>query len=266
MLPQSRSYDVLAREFRWQVPAQFNIGVEVCDRWAERDPDKLAIVAADASGRARDISYGWLRETSNRIANALVMGVAPRFRYVLLSDLLLAEMSDEQVEAVFAHELGHVAHRHMIWYLVFIKVLILALAAIALALHNGGIIGYLLGRHADALPYRADAPRGLDLYAYETVPRLYGQFLAYALYRWEIIMRESAIFGILGVLTLGYFIDAAITELRLDTAVVLIIVTGLLSVGVDTFSRWLRRRLRVEHRPVRLSAADVETRSARPCA
>ena len=66
--------------------------------------------------------------TQSRLANALVMGVTPRFRYVLLSDLLLQEMSDEQIEAVFAHELGHVVHRHMIWYLVFMKVLILALA------------------------------------------------------------------------------------------------------------------------------------------
>jgi len=138
-------------------------------------------------------------------------------------------------------------------------------AAIALALHNGGIIGYLLGRHADGLPYRADAPRGLDLYAYETVPRLYGQFLAYALYRWEIIVRESAIFGILGVLTLGYFIDAAITELRLDVAVVLIVVTGLLSIGIDTLSRWLRRRLRIENRPVRLSAGGAPVGSNPAC-
>jgi phosphonate transport system permease protein len=130
-------------------------------------------------------------------------------------------------------------------------------AAIALALHNGGIIGYLLGRHADALAYRADAPRGLNLYLYETVPRLYGQFLAYALYRWEIIVRESAIFGILGVLTLGYFIDAAIAELRLDIAVVLIAATGLLSIGIDALSRALRRRLRIEDRPVRLSAGPA---------
>jgi acetyl-CoA synthetase len=70
MLPESRSYDELTREFRWQIPARFNIGVEVCDRWAERDPGRLAIVAATPDGRTQDVSYGWLRETSNRLANA----------------------------------------------------------------------------------------------------------------------------------------------------------------------------------------------------
>ena len=72
MLTQSRSYDELVREFRWRVPAQFNIGIEVCDRWAEREPDKLAIVAAHPGGRTQEVSYGWLRETSNRLANALI--------------------------------------------------------------------------------------------------------------------------------------------------------------------------------------------------
>jgi phosphonate transport system permease protein len=32
-------------------------------------------------------------------------------------------------------------------------------AAIALAVHNGAIVGYLMGRHADALDYRATIPR-----------------------------------------------------------------------------------------------------------
>ncbi len=126
-------------------------------------------------------------------------------------------------------------------------------AIIALSLHNGAIIGYLLGRHADALEYRPDAPRGLNLYAYETVPRLYGQFLAYMLYRWEIILRESAIFGILGVATLGYYVDAAIAELRLDVAVFLIFAVAALSMTVDSLSRWLRRRLRIEMLPTRLA-------------
>ena len=63
-------------------------------------------------------------------------------------------------------------------------------AIIALSPAQWGIVGYLMGRHADTLQYRPDAPTGLNLYAYETVPRLYGQFLAYMLYRWEIIVRE----------------------------------------------------------------------------
>ncbi|MCB4805960.1 phosphonate transport system permease protein [Methylobacterium brachiatum] len=126
-------------------------------------------------------------------------------------------------------------------------------AILALALHNAGIVAYLMGRHADALPYRADAPTGLNLYAYETVPRLYGQFLAYLLYRWELILRESAIFGILGVTTLGFYVDAAISELRLDVAVVLIAATALVTVAVDALSRGLRRSLRIDTLPTRLS-------------
>jgi len=137
-------------------------------------------------------------------------------------------------------------------------------AIIALSLHNGAIVGYLMGRHADVLDYRPDAPRGVNLYCYETMPRLYGQFLAYALYRWEIILRESAIFGILGVATLGYYIDAAISEFRLDVAIVLILVTALLSMTVDALSRGLRRRLRIDGMPTRLSAAPDEIRPGRP--
>ena len=130
-------------------------------------------------------------------------------------------------------------------------------AILALALHNAGIIGYLLGRQADELVYRADAPRGIDLYAYETVPRLYGQFLAYLLYRWELIIRESAIFGILGVATLGFYVDAAISEFRLDVAVVVIAATAILTVAVDALSRRLRKSLRINSLPTRLSTAEA---------
>jgi phosphonate transport system permease protein len=126
-------------------------------------------------------------------------------------------------------------------------------AILALSLHNGAIIAHLLGRQADdvARTLRIDAPRGLNLYLYELQPRLFGPFLALCLYRWEIILRESAILGILGVKTLGFHIDSAVAELRLDRVMVLIAATAILTIAVDAASRTLRARLKAETVPTR---------------
>ena len=120
---------------------------------------------------------------------------------------------------------------------------------VALAIHNGAIIGHLIGRYADRLALRPDAPRGLDLYGYEVVPRIYGQFLAFLFYRWEVIMRETAILGILGIATLGFYIDSAFADLRFDRAMVLILITAMLNIGVDVLSRTIRARLRLTMTP-----------------
>jgi phosphonate transport system permease protein len=118
-------------------------------------------------------------------------------------------------------------------------------AILALALHNGAIIAHLLGRQASQLVpnLRIDRPHGVNLYAYELVPRLSGPFFAYLLYRGEIILRESMILGILGIATLGFFIDSAIAELRLDRAVILIIGMILTTAVVDYASRSIRRMI-----------------------
>lgn len=120
-------------------------------------------------------------------------------------------------------------------------------AVVALALHNGGIIGHLVGRRSNEIPLRQDAPGGMNRYAYEVAPRVYGPFLALLFYRWEIIMRETAILGILGIATLGFYVDSAIQELRFDRAMVLILITALLNIGVDILARHLRARLHLSH-------------------
>src|SRR5262245_13703761 len=106
MLPESRSYETLVREFRWPTPAQFNIGVEVCDRWAERDPGRLALIAVGADGRAQDVSYGWLRETSNRLANALVANGVMRGDRVAI---LLPQAPEVAAIHVAIYKLGAIA-------------------------------------------------------------------------------------------------------------------------------------------------------------
>ncbi|SFU77390.1 PhnE/PtxC family ABC transporter permease [Halomonas korlensis] len=120
-------------------------------------------------------------------------------------------------------------------------------AVVALAIHNGGIIGHLIGRRSNEVSLRPDAPRGIERYAFELTPRLYGPFLAFLFYRWEIIMRETAILGILGIATLGFYVDSAIQEIRFDRAMVLIVITALLNIGVDILARRLRNRLRLRH-------------------
>jgi phosphonate transport system permease protein len=118
-------------------------------------------------------------------------------------------------------------------------------AIVALALHNGAIIAHLTGRHSSAIPARPDSPHGVNLYAYEVLPRVYGQFLAFLFYRWEVILRETAILGILGIHTLGFYVDSAIADIRFDRAMFLIVITACLNIAVDALSRTIRARLKL---------------------
>jgi len=123
-------------------------------------------------------------------------------------------------------------------------------AIIALSLHNGGIIAHLVGRFTDALPTGAQRLRVADRYFYEVLPQVYPQFLAFLFYRWEVILRETAILGMLGIATLGFYVDSAFADIRFDRAVVLILVTAALNIAVDAVSRrvraWLRLRTTFE--------------------
>ena len=122
-------------------------------------------------------------------------------------------------------------------------------AILALGIHNGAIIGHLLGRYTDEINLRVDASRGATLYFYEVLPRIYRQFLAFLFYRWEVILRETAILGILGIATLGFYIDSAFETFRFDVALSLILVSAALNMAVDQFARYLRRRLQLKTTP-----------------
>jgi STE24 endopeptidase len=55
--------------------------------------------------------------THGTMVNGAVMGIAGPLRYILLTDALLDHLHPEQVEAVTAHEIGHVRRRHIPWLL-----------------------------------------------------------------------------------------------------------------------------------------------------
>ena len=117
-------------------------------------------------------------------------------------------------------------------------------AVIALAIHNGALIGYLTGRSSNEIQLRLDAPgRRVDRYFYELLPRSYPAFLSFMLYRWEVIMRETAILGILGIQTIGFYVDSAIQEIRFDVALLLILVAALMNILVDLLSRRIQQHV-----------------------
>lgn len=119
-------------------------------------------------------------------------------------------------------------------------------AICALFLHNGAILSYLTASNVNhlELPFDSSSSR-VNRYLYEVLPRSYGQFLAFLFYRWEVIMRESAILGILGIATLGHHIDSAITRDHLDTALLLIVIAAILNMVIDSLSQVIRKRLHI---------------------
>ena len=184
--------------------------------------------------------------------DTLVLSTAALLATAILA-LLLFPLVSPQFGNRFSRGAGHlfliIMRTTPEFLLAFILLLLLGPSMlpgiIALALHTGAIVAYLTGRFTLYLPARADRPRGVQGYAWDTLPRIYPNVLALLLYRWEIIMRETAILGILGITTLGYYVDAAFAEFRFDRALVLIGLAVALNLLVDSLSRGLRRRLRL---------------------
>ncbi|MBW2064130.1 MAG: M48 family metalloprotease [Deltaproteobacteria bacterium] len=54
-----------------------------------------------------------------RMMTAGIMGIVPRYRYILVTDALLDMLDVDELKAVLAHEVGHAKYRHMLFYVLF---------------------------------------------------------------------------------------------------------------------------------------------------
>ncbi|TDR94882.1 acyl-CoA synthetase [Enterovirga rhinocerotis] len=106
MLKAGSTYDEVRDRFRWEVPEHYNIGTDVCDRWAEADPDRLALIEARADGSAREVSFRELRGLSNRFANLLRShGIGPGERV----GILLPQAVETAVAHIGTYKAGSIA-------------------------------------------------------------------------------------------------------------------------------------------------------------
>src|SRR5437762_10982301 len=70
MLTETADYSKLYRDFRWNVPARFNIATACCDRHAD-GTNRLALIYVDEDGATTRTSFDEVAEMSRRFANVL---------------------------------------------------------------------------------------------------------------------------------------------------------------------------------------------------
>ena len=73
---------------------------------------RLIVLSERAGTRVRGV-YKWHLSEKSKKANAALTGLGPT-RRIILADTLLDHYSDDEIEAVLAHELGHHVHRHIL--------------------------------------------------------------------------------------------------------------------------------------------------------
>ncbi|MBI3371282.1 MAG: AMP-binding protein [Betaproteobacteria bacterium] len=98
-------YEQLYREFRWQVPARFNLGWNCCGQWAA-DRTRFALYWEDESGEARAYTFSDIQQAANRLSNALIaLGVTRGERVAIL----LPQRPETAIAYIAIFQMGAIA-------------------------------------------------------------------------------------------------------------------------------------------------------------
>jgi STE24 endopeptidase len=130
-------------------------------------------------------------DTGHLMVNACVTGILPGFRYVLLSDALIESLSPLETAAVFGHEIGHIVHRHLLYFAFFFMG---SLGVLSLLATGVSMADPLVSQLAWLTPWRPSLPSELS----EGI----GLLIALGLYFWVIFgqisrrfERQADVFG-----------------------------------------------------------------------
>jgi phosphonate transport system permease protein len=119
--------------------------------------------------------------------------------------------------------------------------------ALALALHTSGVLGRLFAEALENAPpapeqaLRGSGAGALAAFAYGTLPLVAPQWLAYALYRWEMNIRMASVLGFVGAGGLGQMLYYHLSIFQQARAATALLATFVLVLAVDALSaRWRR--------------------------
>ncbi|UCD80527.1 MAG: acyl-CoA synthetase [Desulfobacterales bacterium] len=105
MLKSGRNYREVYDSFRWEVPDDYNIGVDICDKWA-RQRYRLALIYEDENGQVEKYTFWDLKRLSNRLANGLkACGLDAGDRF----GILLPQCPQTALSHIAAYKIGAIA-------------------------------------------------------------------------------------------------------------------------------------------------------------
>ena len=105
MLKPGNTYEELVSNFRWEIPEYYNIGVDICDKWADQS-DRLALIYEKEQDRVDKYTFRDLKRLSNQLANGLQangIGVGDRF------GILLPQCPETAISHIAAYKIGAIA-------------------------------------------------------------------------------------------------------------------------------------------------------------
>lgn len=106
LLEPRDTFEALRRDFRWDIPADFNIGRAVADDWAFKAPDRVCLQHFSPDGQHLAMTYGELAAQSSQLAHGLRdVGVDPGDRVALL----LPQCFETVVSHVAIYKMGAIA-------------------------------------------------------------------------------------------------------------------------------------------------------------
>jgi acetyl-CoA synthetase len=105
MLKYGRTYDEVYNIFQWDVPGFYNIGVDICDKWAGQRY-RLALIYQNEKGHVAKYTFWDLKQLSNRLANGLQSaGINPGDRI----GILLPQCPETAISHIAAYKIGAIA-------------------------------------------------------------------------------------------------------------------------------------------------------------
>ena len=105
MLPPGRTYQQVYDTFRWDLPEFYNIGVDICDKWA-RKGKRLALIYENEYGKVENYTFQNLKQLSDRLANGFQANGIIRGDRV---GILLPQCPETAISHIAAYKIGAVA-------------------------------------------------------------------------------------------------------------------------------------------------------------